>query len=801
MDLAVAWLAFPAVLLGACWGCGLLVSSLSGRALPRALVPACGLAVIVCVGQFLTLGDATAELTAPAVVALALAGVGMAWPLRLSRSLVAPALTALAVFMVFAAPVVLSGEATLAGFIKLDDTATWLTLTDRIMEHGRSLEGLAPSTYEATLAFNLGDGYPVGVFVPLGVGTVLLGTDPASLIQPYMALLAAMLALSLWALAGQVSRSPAWRGVAAFVGAQSALLFGYYLWGGVKELAAALLVATAAALAGRLLSARLPVVRAVAPLTLVSAALVGVLSAGGLAWLAPILIAAVILLARDAGPVAAARRAGAFAVGFAVLCLPVVIPGGLIPPTSSPLTDDSAKGNLITPLEPQQVLGVWPSGDFRVAPDAEFLAYALMALVAALAIAGLMRAARAPRLGAALYVAGSLASCLVLVSIGSPWVDGKALATASPALPFAAALGAGWLAARGLRAAAVAAGGALAAGVLWSNALAYGGVHLAPGDQFEELEEIGELIDGEEPTLMTSYEPFAVRHFLREGDSEGVSELRRRRIPLREGDVVEKGFSADTDLLDPAALGVYRTLVLRRSPAASRPPSPYRLVWQGEFYEVWQRPSGQPTLPGRVGLGDRYDPLAQPDCDEVAALAAGGDLLAASGESPIVIPLSQAEYPPSWSTPDTRFAPVPTGEGSIEATVQVEPESPPLTGSDPMSGGGSDPRTYEIWLGGSLGSGYEVFVDGSPVGDGRHDLSNSGGYVRLGGAQLEPGTHDVEVRLSGPDLHPGSAGSHGAVGPLVLSPSEAADREFVTVPADDYRSLCGREWDWIEVAG
>ena len=81
----------------------------------------------------------------------------------------------------------LAGEASFAGYIKLDDTATWLALTDRVMEHGRSLEGLAPSSYEATLAFNVGDGYPVGAFLPLGVGAELIGTDPAWVIQPYTA--------------------------------------------------------------------------------------------------------------------------------------------------------------------------------------------------------------------------------------------------------------------------------------------------------------------------------------------------------------------------------------------------------------------------------------------------------------------------------------------------------------------------------------------------------------------------------------------------------------------------------------
>ena len=77
-------------------------------------------------------------------------------------------LAAVAVFAVFAAPVDLSGQATFAGYIKLDDTATWLAMTDRVMEHGRSVDGLAPSTYELTLENYLATGYPVGSFLPLG---------------------------------------------------------------------------------------------------------------------------------------------------------------------------------------------------------------------------------------------------------------------------------------------------------------------------------------------------------------------------------------------------------------------------------------------------------------------------------------------------------------------------------------------------------------------------------------------------------------------------------------------------------
>ena len=223
----------------------------------------------------------------------------------------------------------LSGEATLAGFIKLDDTATWLALTDRVMEHGRSLEGLAPSTYEATLAFNLGDGYPVGVFVPLGATAAIVGQDPAWVVQPYMAFWAALLALALWSLArGVLADHPA-RAAAAFVGSQAALLFGYYLWGGIKEVAAIALIATVAALLPAA-TARGATAR-VMPAALTAGALIGVLSGGGVLWLAPILCTGAIVCARAVGPAPALRRAAAFATLTTLCAIPVLVSGGALP--------------------------------------------------------------------------------------------------------------------------------------------------------------------------------------------------------------------------------------------------------------------------------------------------------------------------------------------------------------------------------------------------------------------------------------------------------------------------------------
>src|SRR5213079_872952 len=123
-------------------------------------------------------------------------------------------------------------------------------------------------------------------------------------------------------------------------------------------------------------------------------------------------------------------------------------------------------------------------------------------------------------------------------------------------------------------------------GVLWSNALAYRDVSLAPRAQLAELETIAGIIEDKGPTLMTEYQPYGVRHFLRNAAPEGASELRLRTVPLLNGHGLGKGLTADIDRFQLRGVLTYRTLVLRRSPGASRPPSPYQLVYQGSYYDV-----------------------------------------------------------------------------------------------------------------------------------------------------------------------------------------------------------------------
>lgn len=785
MTLFIAWFLFPLVLAALALGCGLLVERIAGIDLPGVLLPATGFALIIVVAQFFTLDGGLAELTTPVTVALAVVGFGLSLPL-LDRGIAWWAvIAAVAVFAVYAAPIVLSGEATFAGYIKLDDTATWMALTDRVMEHGRSLSGLPPSTYEATLAFNLGAGYPVGVFLPLGVGRALVGTDVAWLVQPYMAFFGALLALGAWSITEPLVSSPRLRALAAFLGAQSALLFGYYLWGGIKEMAAAAFIVSIAGLAALAIREWVSP-RPLVPLSLMSAALIAVLSGGGAVWLAPILVVVLVLFVRFLGWAAAMIRAGIFAAATAVMCLPVIIPGGLLPPTSSPLTSETAIGNLYHPLNGFQLFGIWPTGDFRLDPSELTTTYVLIAVVAIAALIGLVLAVRARSWALVMYLGAAIIASMAIYVIGSPWVGGKALATASPAIPLVAAAGGVALFARGRHVEGGVLVAVLAVGVLWSNALAYRDVSLAPRAQLAELETIAGVIGDTGPTLMTEYQPYGVRHFLRDAAPEGASELRRRKVPLLTGHGLRKGMTADVDRFQLGAILTYRTLVLRRGPGGSRPPSPYRLVYQGTYYDVWQRPADSTGFViDHLGLGTETNPASVPKCSDVRQLARqagpGGTLGAVRRDPAVVIPLVQTQHPAAWDSSQYEFALLPRTPGTLTAQVRV-----------PRSG------DYTVYLGGSVRPQVDLSVDGEVVSSVRQDLNNFGEYVPLGVTNLSAGAHKISITFHGADLQPASGGTAEPIGPLALTDQDAADAKITYFPTSQADQLCGQPWDWIE---
>jgi hypothetical protein len=578
VTLLVPWVAFPLALGAVALGCALVVQRVTGRQVPGPLLLPLGIAAVTVVASFTTWSGRTAQLTVPLLVGLAVGGLGLGLSTlrRVDPYAVACALVA---FAAVGAPVLASGEATFAGYVKLDDTATFLALTDRVLEHGRDLDGLAPSSYEATLAVNLAQGYPTGSLLPLGVGARLVATDPAWVFHPYLAFLAAMLALSLYVLARPLVPSRPWRALVATLASQSALLYGFALWGGVKELYAAAVLA--------LVAATVPIVRGTLgsglPCAGAVAATILALSPGALVWLLPAFVALLLVVRTRAVGVLGA------CAGAAILALPAVAASGLFLRADNRVSfrNDSELGNLLGPLDPAQLLGIWPTIDFRVGPSDTRTTVLVLAMTLAAAAIGLLFALRSGAAPLVVYVASCVLGAVAASAVASPWLEAKAFAVASPGILLLALVGGARLLEH-RRALAVIALATIAGGVCASNALAYRDARLAPRDRLAELEHIGRRFAGAGPALMTEYQPYGVRHFLRQLDPEGASELRRRPVPLRNGRVLGKGEVASIDAFAPEAVLVYRTLVLLREDSG-RPPDAYRLVWSGRYYDVWQR--------------------------------------------------------------------------------------------------------------------------------------------------------------------------------------------------------------------
>lgn len=795
MTLFLSWIAFPLVAAALALGCGLLVELLSGRRLPGVLLIPLGLALVIVVADLTTATHATAQLATPLVVALAFAGLALSFPTWRERRPNGWALVAaLGAFAVYAAPTVLTGSATFAGYLTLDDTATWLAFADRAIEDGRTLSGLAPSTYQQVLTDYFQNGYPLGAFAPLGLSGKLVGQDIAWLFQPLIAVFAAALALSIYSLCGDLVRSRPLRAGVALIGAQPALLFAYASWSGLKEVCAAFLLALVTALIVATLRGNWPA-RGAVPITVAVAALLAVLSLAGAVWLiVPGLVVLAIFYRHDLR--ACVWRIPLIVGAIAVLSLPslVLARSFISGATNGPVTGANEVANLGHPLHIQQMLGIWPSADFRNSPGHAPLVYALMAVLGVAAAYGVVRAWRTRALAVPLYLATSAAGALLVLALAkvgwsSPWLNAKAMAEASPGFVVAGLAGAGAAVAAHRRLMGAVAGVAVAGGVLWSTALIYHGAWLAPRDQLAELQRIGNTYPGAGPTLMTEYQTYGARHFLRRMDPETVSERRRRVVPLRTGNPVPTGGTADLDALALDGLLEYRTFVLRTSPNGSRPPSLYTLLARDRWYEVWQRPQVLSNILEHLSLGEGLATSAVPDCADILRLgrlaaAAGGTLAVSRRPNPLVVRLESATIPTGWRPDALSATVVPSGTGVLEADIEIQ-----QTGQ------------YKLWLGGSFRRTVTFAVDGVPAGAITHHLNNDGQYTPFREIALLPGPHRVSLRYDGSSLSPGSGGPQLGMGPILLAPVSLGGDDVASVQPAQARSLCGQSLDWVEAVG
>jgi hypothetical protein len=816
MSMFLAWVIFPLVVAATGAGWGVLVEKLAGRPYHGALLIPLGLAAVTVVAGTITVPSATAPAAIPVCGVGAVAGLIWGQPWR--RISLAPALMVLGVLLVYGAPVLLYGHPTWTGYLRLDDTATWFNVVDNVMAHGRSVAGLPSSTYTLVMSGDVGAAYPLGAFMGLGVTHALAGQDVAWVFAPYLAWCGASLGLCVYALAEPLIATPWRRAVVAFLAAQPALLYGYALWGGIKELTSAWMVALGAALVVPLIRERPARGRELLGLAVAAGALATTLSVGAAGWMFP---AFVLVLAGWLWRARRERRRGwwrgpatstAWLVGLTAACaIPLWAVIGTFLSNDQGLFNagqDMATriGNLDQPLSGFQLAGIWTIGDFRLTAPA-FPTGPLVALVIVVALVAIGYTAWRRQFGLLAYAGIALFSVTVFWLAGStPWVMGKSLAISSPALLAVALIGAGMLWARsrwGVLLVVI-----LAFGVLWSNVRGYHDALLAPYQRMSELAHIGGLLDGKGPTFINDYEVYADRHFERAGAPTEPAEYRPANLPTTRGILLVKTAYADLDSFALSTLYPYRSIVVRNSPVESRPPSIYKLIYRGTYYELYQRPAvprqriilhyplgDQGTYPycGAAENGPTLAlcgiaPAAVPACSEVQRLgrlaaASNGSLVAYQRPLPVVIRGDDVRWPGLWYHDNTGHALTANTPGTAVAHI-VLPNS----------------QTYELWLGGLFARGFNVAVDGRPLGLVANQISDIDGYVPVARLRLSAGVHTVAITYPSAGLGPGSGdNTYTTLDQIGFQPLDSPATQMLQVSPSQAKTLCGRPLDWIEV--
>jgi hypothetical protein len=790
-----SWLLVPALLGVLALGAGLLLWRPGTRAVPGALLVPVGFAAVTVLCTLLTYLPETAPFAGLAAVVLALAGFIVArrslHHLRPRRAWLWPAVAGLLPAGAIALPVLLTGQPGFTGYGRIVDLSHQFDLASWLVSEGRSTPAVIDTSSTEIVNKVLGVGYPAGAQVVSGVVAGLGGLDIAWAYQPFMAVLAAMLGLSLYSLLGSVIERGPLRALAAGVAAQPTILYSYAMAAGIKELAAAaMLVLVAALLAHHRPSAGS--VREVLPAAVALAAAFAVFSLGLLPWLGVLL--AVLVLADLIGRHQRARAAGRWAIlglTAALLSVPTIAAAFRLAPVAAS-GGPVDLGNLAAPVPAWAAAGVWLTGDHRYPLEAagrETLTYVLIGVVLAFAVLGLIVALRRRALGFAALAAAALVALPYALSRTGPWVELKAISVTAPIVLAVAFAGAAALGGGRLRALGPLAVVAIAIAVLGGNALVYRSMPLADYDRLSELEAIGERYADQGPTYHPSFEEFA-EYFLADAGGIGSVNVPSGRAPaLTEDALPGLQFARDIDTFEPEYLNTYNLLVLRRDPTGSRPPSNWTLAERTEHYEVWRR-DASPKVIEHVALTGTPGERTQQVCTDLRETLreAGPSARVAYAPAADVIQLTAtpADVSSNWlvtAAPDF-FA---TGPGVIRLTLEI-----------PVA------QEYEVWLRGSFGREVRVLIDGQEVGSVRWASSYPGHYEPIAAIELAAGEYQVEIRRGEGSLLPGTGNEIGgglltAVGPIAFAPPP---QDVVrTAPASEMMDLCLSEkrFDWVEI--
>jgi hypothetical protein len=808
-------LLYPCALAALCAGAGLAVDRASGCFLPASLVVSVGAASLIALSQLTTYLAWLAPATPFLMLVLALGGLALGWgrARELVRACVArpwPVVVAALAYVLALAPVLAAGRPSFSSYMALADSAVHMLGADFLIRHGQDYSHLdLGNSYGQFVHYYYGSSYPSGADTLFGGSASLLGLPLIWTFQPFNAFILAIATGPAWLLARHVGLERRWAAPAALTAVLPALVYAYELIASVKELTALSMLLTLGALVvchRRWLGGG--ATRAI-PFALVLAAGASALGLAFGAWaLAAVVVLAAVATQSPSGqrepgtPALAATARGARARGgqgrgrrlvllagvgaltLALAALPTWAdtPGALRVAQAIAATSNS--GNLRTPLRLIQVLGVWLNGSYKLAPvgGALLASHALIALAFVAALLGTVYVLRTRSYALASWIFLTLLASLAISQSVTTWADAKTLVLSSPLAMLLVWAGiAALVSVR--RAVLVRAVGALAAlavlgGVLASDALLYHSSNLAPTVRYEELASLNARYAGRGPVLFTDFDEYAM-YVLRSLDVGGPDFI----YPPTAASVGH-GEPVDLDRLAASALARYPLIVTRRDPAASRPPSAYRLLWQGSYYQVWGRTRG--AAPALVHVALAGSPAEQcAAIGRVASRAHGPDeqLVGAQAVELVRVGLLRTKHPRRWG--HQREGLVMGTPGRLSTSFQA-----------PHAG------VWDVWVQGQIMPTITLGVDGRTIAsiagqlDGNSLVPDTVPPVTV---RLAAGRHSLTVTRQGFSLAPGEGGS-AVLDAILLTPAGADPQGPLRATAPGaWRSMCGRRYQWVEL--
>jgi hypothetical protein len=790
----MAVLGAPVLMWALCLGCGLALERVLRVRLSNALLLPLGLCVAIALiypGYAAGAGDALAI-----VLLLVVAVAGFLFAKDGVRARLNPGMAGvagLAVYVLYVLPLIASGHWTWSGYDFVNDSAFEMLFASHIKGYGLLLGNIPETSEREFLVSYLNTDYPLGTQSLLGTLSGLSATDVAVLYQGFIASLAALGAVALAALTRGLlgTRRAALAGFAALA---ANLTYQYALQGNIKELGLLATLCAGIAVGAEAIALARPYAGAVLMAVVVAAAL-AVYNAVAVPFLGALVLFLGLGMMFVRREMPSRGWIGPLVLGCCVAGL-LAIPSLLSFQTffnfahgaqSSAAGMYAQLGQLLRPLPLSQLSGVWLAGEYRLAIASHhaglLTTLATLAILAAILPCVIWALGRR-QLGVPVALGTVGLVLLVMFSRVSPYAQGKLLAICSPLVVLGGL--AGFLSLRGRRLGAL--GLALAAAsslaIVVSDLLAYSHDRIAPTARIEAIRQTGDHFAGQGLVLWNEFDEYA-KYFARAARiSVPFEALTPGQVQLRAPTYFYgRYFDLDQELL--SFVEGYPIIVTRRSPDASRPPANYKLVYENAYYQGWRRTSA-PHVLEHLPLQQLFSPSAPIACGvlgPIVATAPRGSRLvvAVAPEVSWFEPLSDPRRSGGWSADPNLPGTVMTHtSGHAQGTVSVK-----RAGS------------YAVWAQGDFPRRAQVQLDGRTVGS-VAGSNTPGQWLRATTLRVGAGRHQLRILTSAGHRHFGpQEWAPGTIGAVELQ--LRAPERLRTLALSRWRTLCGREADWVEV--